>query len=99
MENYSLKKFSISDFNKMETKDENNYELIDGIVYMSPRPSAKHQNIMSNLHYELRSLLKSKPCKVFTEIELEYKDNVQIFQLFAGWKIQIFKDIKKLLKL
>ncbi|MDD4088666.1 MAG: Uma2 family endonuclease [Tissierellia bacterium] len=78
MEDYSLKKFSLSDFDKMETKDENNYEFIDGIVYMSPRPNVKHQEVMSNLHYELRNLIKSKPCKVFTEIELEYKDNVLI---------------------
>ena len=53
MESYSLKKFSLSDFDKMETTDENNYELIDGIVFMSPRPSAKHQGVMGNLYLEI----------------------------------------------
>lgn len=97
LEKYSLKKFSLSDFNKMETKDENNYELIDGIVYMSPRPSANHQNIMSNIHYELRSLLKSNPCKVFTEIELEYKDNVLIpdISVICGLENIDFQRYKK----
>lgn len=78
MENYSLRKLTLSDFNKMKTNDENKYELIDGIVLMSPRPNMKHQEVMSNLHYELRNLLKGKHCKVFTEVELEYNDNVLI---------------------
>lgn len=78
MENYSLRRISLEDFNKLKTKDENNYELIDEIVLMSPRPSVKHQDIMSNLHFELKAFLKGKPCKVFTEIELEFEDNVLI---------------------
>lgn len=78
MENYSLKKFTLSDFNKMKISDENKYELIDGIVLMSPRPNIKHQEVMSNLHYELRNLLIGSKCKVFTEVELEYEDNVLI---------------------
>lgn len=78
MENYSLKKFSLAEFNNLENKDENIYELIDGIVLMSPRPNIKHQEIMSNIHYELRNFLKGKPCKVFTEIELQFENNVLI---------------------
>lgn len=78
MESYSLKRFSLADFNKMKTNDENKYELIDGIVLMSPRPNVKHQEVMGNLYLELRNCLKEKPCKVFTEIELEYNDNVLI---------------------
>jgi len=78
MENYSLKKSSLSDFNKMETNDENKYELIDGIVLMSHRPNIKHQEVMGNLYLEIGNFLKGKHCKVFTEIELEYEDNVLI---------------------
>ncbi len=78
MEHHSLKKISLAEFNNLETKDENKYELIDGIVLMSPRPNIKHQEIMGNLHYELRNFLKGKPCKVFTEIELQFENNVLI---------------------
>lgn len=78
MEIYSSNKFSLDEFNQLQFKDENTYELIDGIVLMSPRPNIKHQEIMSNLHFELRAVLKGKPCKVFTEIELEFENNVLI---------------------
>ena len=78
MENYSLKKFTISDFNSMNTHDDNKYELIDGIVLMSPRPNVKHQGVMGNLYLEIGNFLKGKPCRVFSEIELEYEDNVLI---------------------
>lgn len=78
MEQYSNKKFSLFEFNKLETKDEIKYELIDGIVLMSPRPNIKHQEIMGNLFLLLGNFLKKKQCKIFTEIELEFNDNVII---------------------
>lgn len=78
MESYSLKKCSLDDFNNLVTKDEIKYELIDGIVLMSPRPNIKHQKVMSNLHFGLKTYLKGKQCEAFTEIELQFKDNVII---------------------
>lgn len=78
MENYSLKKLSLSDFDEMRNNDENKYELIDGIVLMSPRPNIKHQEIMGNLYLEIGNFLKGKNCKVFTEIEVQFEDNVLI---------------------
>ncbi len=78
MENYSLRKFSLSEFNKLKNDDENIYELIDGIVLMSPRPNIKHQGVMSNLHFELRTCLRGKSCRVFTEIELQFEENILI---------------------
>lgn len=78
MENYSLKKLSLSDFNKLKTNDENKYELIDGIVLMSPRPNIKHQHVMGNLYLEIGNFLKGIQCNAFTEIELEYEGNVII---------------------
>ena len=97
MESYSLKKFSLSEFDKMETKDENNYELIDGIVFMSPRPNVKHQGVMSNLHLEIGNFLKGKPCRVFTEIELEYRDNILIpdITVICGLENTDFQRYKK----
>jgi len=76
----------------METNDENKYELIDGIVLMSPRPNIKHQEVMGNLYLEIGNILKGKHCKVFAEIELEYEDNViseEIFSLVRHLKIAV----------
>lgn len=78
MGNYSFEKISVSDFNKIKTNDENTYELIDGIVSMSPRPNIKHQEIMGNLYLEIGNFFKGKNCKVFTEIEVQFEDNVLI---------------------
>lgn len=78
MEQYSRKKLSLLEFDNLKTKDENKYELIDGIVLMSPRPNIKHQEIMGNLFLLLGNFFKNKQCKIFTEIELEFNDNVII---------------------
>ena len=78
MEHYKVKKYSLFEFNNLKKEDNMNYELIDGILFMSPRPNFKHQEIMSNLNVEIGTYLKNKPCKVFTEIELEINNNVVI---------------------
>ena len=78
MEQYSRNKLSLFEFDNLKTKDENKYELIDGIVLMSPRPNIKHQEIMGNLFLLIGNFLKNKQCKIFTEIELEFNDNVII---------------------
>lgn len=75
---YSKKRFSLTEFNNLETKDEIKYELIDGIVLMSPRPNFRHQEIMGNLFLGLGNYLKGKPYKVFTEAELEFNNDVLI---------------------
>jgi len=42
------------------------YELIDGMAYMmSPAPSRAHQEIIGELHLQLRQFLKGKQCKVY----------------------------------
>lgn len=78
MEQFSTKKISLFEFNNLNTKDDMKYELIDGIVLMSPRPNYKHQEIMSKLLIELGNYLKGKSCKVFTEAELEFNNDVLI---------------------
>lgn len=46
--------------------DDSRYELIDGVPYMmSPAPSRVHQSVSSNLHLQLASFLKGKPCRVY----------------------------------
>lgn len=78
MQEYSKNKISLNEFNNMETKDEIKYELIDGIVLMSPRPNYRHQEIMGNLYLEIGNYLKGKQCKVFTGAELEINNDVII---------------------
>lgn len=75
---YSKKKFSLSEFDNLITKDENKYELIDGVLFMSPRPNYNHQEIMGNLFLQFGNYLKGKPCKVFTEVEIEYNEDILI---------------------
>ena len=97
MEQYSNKKFSLFEFNNLETRDEKKYELIDGIVLMSPRPNYRHQEIMSRLNIEIGAYLKGKNCKVFTEAEIELNDNVLIpdISVICGLDNSNFQRYKK----
>jgi len=97
VEQYSNKKFSLFEFNNLETRDEKKYELIDGIVLMSPRPNYRHQEIMSRLNIEIGTYLKGKNCKVFTEAEIELNDNVLIpdISVICGLDNSNFQRYKK----
>ena len=68
MEQYSNKKFSLLEFNNLETHDENKYELIDGIVLMSPRPNYIHQQIMSRLNLEIGTILRVRNVWCFLKL-------------------------------
>jgi Uma2 family endonuclease len=62
---------------RIRENSDNLLEFIDGVVYMSPSPSIKHQLVSSNLHTEIGTYLKGSPCKVFaapTDIELSKED-------------------------
>jgi len=97
MEQYSSKKFSLFEFNNLETSDEKKYELIDGIVLMSPRPNYKHQEVMGNLFLQLGIYFKGKNCMVFTEAEVEFNDNVLIpdISVICGLDDSNFQRYKK----
>lgn len=69
---------SYEDFENMQRNTESLLEYIDGIVYMSPSPSIKHQAISSFLQGELYIYLKGKKCKVFaapTDVVLQETKN------------------------
>ena len=61
---------SLAEFEAMQKEDGWNYELIDGFVMMSPRPSAAHQWISGSLFSELRNALKEKNCFPLQEVDL-----------------------------
>lgn len=67
-------RISIEAFYQMREASDQLLEYIDGIVYMSPSPSTKHQRISMRLSSALFAFLQDKPCEVFTapfDIELK----------------------------
>lgn len=58
-------KLSYEDYLELREKSDNILEYIDGIVYMSPSLSTKHQRISSKLHAKLYNILEGKSCEVF----------------------------------
>ena len=58
-------KLSYEDYLELREKSDNILEYIDGVVYMSPSPSTKHQRISSKLHAKLYNLLEGQNCEVF----------------------------------
>ena len=58
-------KLSYEAYLELKEKSDNRLEYIDGIVYMSPSLSTKHQRISSKLHAKLYNLLEGKSCEVF----------------------------------
>jgi len=65
-----LKFYTIEEFEQM-TKDEHiTYELIDGLVMMSPRPAAKHQKVSMKLSSAFLSQLRNTNCDVIQDFEL-----------------------------
>jgi Uma2 family endonuclease len=58
-------KLSYQDYLELKEKSDNILEYIDGIVYMSPSPSTRHQRISSKLHAKLYNILEETNCEVF----------------------------------
>ncbi len=70
-----LQKTSIEEFLAMPKEEGWNYELIDGMVMMSPRPAMKHQRISSRLLVSLWGSLKEKDCEPVQEVELALNED------------------------
>ena len=65
---------SFDEYIKLRENSDSLYEYIDGIVYMSPSPSIKHQRVSSRLHGTFYNYLKGKYCEVFhAPIDIELK--------------------------
>ncbi|WP_062106747.1 Uma2 family endonuclease [Bacillus niameyensis] len=65
---------SVEEFFQIRETNEAIMEYIDGIVYMSPSPSTKHQRISRRLERFLEDFLDNKPCEMFHapyDIQLE----------------------------
>lgn len=74
-----VKLLSLESFYKLREDSDKLMEFVDGIVYMSPSPSTKHQRISGRLNAKLFNLLETKECEVFQapfDVEL-YSEKVQ----------------------
>ena len=70
---------SLDEYLKMREQSTEIIEYIDGLVYMSPSPSTKHQRISSKLQIKIGNYLDGKSCEVFSapyDIELK-KDGIE----------------------
>lgn len=63
------------EFEAMEKDERFNYELIDGVVMMSPRPTKRHQRISLKLAKTIDDCLNEIDCDVYQEIELDIDQN------------------------
>jgi Uma2 family endonuclease len=71
-----LDRITLTEFETMEKEKNINYELIDGIVLISPSPSREHQKIAGNLYYSLRTQLENSKCDSLYEMDVKFDGNV-----------------------
>ncbi|WP_066188812.1 Uma2 family endonuclease [Gracilibacillus timonensis] len=69
------KTITLEEFYQLREESEQLIEYVDGLVYMSPSPSTKHQRISSRLHAQLFRRLEGSECEVFhAPFDIELKD-------------------------
>ena len=68
--------YTLDEFQAMPKDDGWNYELIDGIVLMSPSPSREHQQIGARILMKLGILLEHTPCDPVYELDIIHNDCV-----------------------
>lgn len=77
------KRISLDEFYRMRDDFDQLMEYIDGVVFMTPSPSTKHQRISGRLHAQLFQLLDGSDCEVFhapfdVELKNEQMDGTKI---------------------
>lgn len=83
MEARRMKTVTLEEFNTMEQREDMIYELMNGIVMMSPRPAFLHQTVLTNLLMEIGTFLKGKSCRAIVDSEIEIGENVLVPDLFV----------------
>lgn len=62
--------------------EDERWEIIDGVAYnMALAPSSAHQDVCCELHAQVRTQLRGKPCKVFAapfDVRFENSDSTKI---------------------
>ncbi len=73
---------TLEQFNNMDVNDGMTYELIGGMVMMSPRPAINHQKILRQLTLMTGNYLMNKTCNVMPEAEVELGEDVFVPDLY-----------------
>lgn len=71
-----VKSLTLEEFEAMEKDEQFNYELIDGVVMMSPSPSWEHQQIGTKILLTIGEQLKNINCKPTYEYDIKFDGNV-----------------------
>lgn len=61
----NIKYTTLKEFFHMRENSSELMEFIDGVIYMAPSPSTKHQRISGRLYVELFNYLEGTDCEVF----------------------------------
>lgn len=57
--------YSIEEYWQIRENSDALLEYIDGVIYMSPSPSTKHQRVSRKLERAFEDFLEGKPCELF----------------------------------
>ena len=63
-------------YEQLEKDEHLKYELIDGIICMSPSPSMEHQRIARKFVISLSEKLNKLDCEVFFELDVRINENI-----------------------
>lgn len=69
---------TLEEFEAMPKEDGINYELIDGLIMMSPRPNKRHSEIASRLAVKLMGYFPDESCFTYFETEVRHDNSVLI---------------------
>lgn len=83
MDAKKLQRMTIQEFNDMVTDDQMVYELIEGLLMMSPRPSTYHQRILMMISAKFLEQLSDGPCEPRIETEVELGEDVLVPDMFV----------------
>ncbi len=71
----AIEPITLAEFEAMEKSEGFDYELIDGVVMMSPRPAKLHQRISGRLYATVFGKLNGKNCEPLQDVDLVLDDN------------------------
>ncbi len=73
----------LNDFLKMKFEDNGIYELLNGIICMSPRPSTFHQRILTRLSIEIGKYLENGTCEGVNETQMIIGEHLLVPDYFV----------------